>query len=228
MASVKPDATIKEYQAFVKEVYGLPNDRYFSVQDMITNVERFSMRGLKGIRKGDAQKTRINLLISLSWFMSMLNQLHINIEEEVWRRFPYMCSYCAFCPCVCKIKRPEQRQKVSQNPAKRPKTFSEFQKMLAEIYPPAQRTLEHAGVHLAEEIGELSESIMTYRGNHKDEDFDKIILEAADLFSCFVGVFNSLGMDMAKEFSITFSENCHICKKAPCECNFIDITSFKS
>ena len=89
MASVKENTTIKEYQNFVEEVYRLPNDRDFSLWDMISNVERFMMRGLKGIRKGDREKTKTNLLIAFSWFMSIMNQLHIDIEERVWRRFPY-------------------------------------------------------------------------------------------------------------------------------------------
>ena len=99
MVSVKQNTTIKDYQNFVGKVYGLPNDRYFSLWDMITNMERFMMRGLKGIRKKDAIKTKNNLLISFSWFMSIMNQLHIDIEEEVWKRFPYKCSYCVSYPC---------------------------------------------------------------------------------------------------------------------------------
>lgn len=228
MASVKPDTTIKEYQDFVREVYGLPNDRFFSLSDMLSNVERFMMRGLKGIRKGDKEKIRINLLISLSWFTSMMNQLHIDIENETWKRFPYLCSYCAFCPCVCQEKKPEKRQEVIRDESKQPKTLEEFQKMFNEIYPAEKRTIEHAGVHLGEELGEFSEAILTFRGGHKDEDFENLELEAADLFSCYLSVFNSLKMNMAKELSLIFSKNCHICKNAPCTCNFVDITQFKS
>ena len=99
MASVKQYTTIREYQNFVKEVYGLPNDRYFGVWDMISNVERFTMRGLKGIRKRNKEKTKINLLIAFSWFMSTMNRLHVDIENQVWERFPYLCSYCSSCPC---------------------------------------------------------------------------------------------------------------------------------
>ena len=228
MASVKPDTTINEYQDFVKEVYGLSNDRYFSTQDMLANVERFMMRSLKGIRKNDKEKTKFNLLISFSWFMSMMNQFHINIEDEAWKRFPYLCSYCASCPCSCKEKKVEERQKVVVDDNKKPKTFEGFQKMFNEIYPSEKRSVEHAGVHLGEELGEFSEAILTYRGAHKDEDFRQVELEAADLFSCFVGVFSSLGISMAKELSIMFSNNCHVCHNAPCTCNFIDITGFKS
>lgn len=228
MTSVKPNITIKEYQSFIKEVYGLPNDRYFSTQDMATNMERFAMRGLKGIRQGNEEKTKINLLISLSWFMSLMNQLHIDLEKEAWERFPYLCSYCATCPCTCKEKGIKERQKVPIDESKRPKTLKDFQEMFDEIYPAKSRTLEHAGVHLAEEVGELGEAIMTYRGGHQDEDFEQVALEAADLFSCFITVFNSSGMDMAQELSSLFANNCHACKNAPCTCSFMDITGFKS
>ncbi len=228
MASLKRNTTIKEYQNFTKKVYGLSNDRFFSLWDMITNMERFMMRGLKGIRKKDREKTKINLLIAFSWFISIMNQLHVDIESEVWKRFPYLCSYCAVCPCSCSEKKCKKRKKVSINKGKKPKTLEEFQNMLNKIYPAEKRTIEHTGVHLAEEAGEFSEAILTYRGGHEDKDFKNIELEAADLFSCIMGVFNSLGMNVAKELSVMFSNNCHVCKNAPCTCNFKDITNFKS
>jgi len=98
MASVKQNTTIREYQNFVKEVYGLSNDRYFNLWDMVINVERFMMRGLKGIRKGDKEKTKINLLIAFSWFMSMMNRLHIDIENQIWKRFPLSMFLLRFVP----------------------------------------------------------------------------------------------------------------------------------
>jgi len=100
--------------------------------------------------------------------------------------------------------------------------------MLNKIYPFEKRSIEHAGVHLAEELGEFSEAILTYRGECKKGDFERIKLEAADSLSCFIGVFNSLEINIAKELSTMFSNNCHICKNAPCTCNFIDIARFES
>jgi NTP pyrophosphatase (non-canonical NTP hydrolase) len=212
----------------VKEVYGLSNDRYFSLWDMITNMERFVMRGLKGIRKNDQEKIKLNLLIANSWFMSITNQLHIDIEDVVWKRFPYLCSYCASCPCSCKEKKLKRRERIFIDNKKRPKNLTEFQNMFNKIYPAGGRTIEHSGVHLIEEMGEFSEAILTFRGRHEDKDFKNIELEAADLYSCLIGVFNSLNINMAKEISTMFAKNCHVCKNAPCTCNFKNITSFKS
>lgn len=228
MASVKENSTISEYQNFIKDVYGLPNDRHFGTWDMLSNMERFLMRGLKGIRKNNPEKIKINLMISLGWFMSFLNQIHVDIEEETWKRFPYLCSYCASCPCACKEKRVENRQNVAINESRRPKTLANFQKMFEEIYPSTGRTVEHAGIHLAEEMGELSETVLAYRGARDDTDFEQVKLESADLMSCFIGAFNSLKIDLAKELSFDFSDNCHVCHKIPCECSFTDILSFKS
>ncbi|MFH1308530.1 MAG: MazG-like family protein [Patescibacteria group bacterium] len=228
MINVNKNITIRQFQDFINKVYGLSNDRYFSLSDMIVNMERFLMRGLKGIRKRNDQKAKINLLLSLSWFMSIMNRLHIDIEDEVWKRFPYLCSYCGTYPCLCKKEKVEKRRKIIVNNKKKPETLKQFQKMFDDIYPSAARTLEHAGVHLAEELGEFSEAIMTFRGAHKDETFSQVELEAADLFSCLVGVFNSLEEDITNGLVKLYSKNCHVCKKAPCVCNFIDITEFKS
>lgn len=228
MASVKPNTTIKGYQDFVKEVYGINNDRNFNLRDMLSNIERFAMRALKGIRKGDKEKTKINLLISVSWFVSMMNQLHIDLEDAVWNRFPYLCSYCASCPCACKDKKIKKRKRVIIDGSRRPKTFEDFQKMFRKIYPPENRTIEHAGVHLAEEVGELSEAVLAYRGLHEEKDFKNLVLESADLFSCFISVFNSLEVNAIGEISKMFSNNCHVCRNAPCTCNFNNIVNFKS
>jgi len=170
----------------------------------------------------------MNLLLSLSWFTSIMNRLHINLEDEVWNRFPYLCSYCGTYPCLCKKEKIRKRRKVVINNKKRPKTLRQFQKMFDNIYPSAARTLEHAGVHLAEEVGEFSEAIMTFRGAHNIKDFRQVELEAADLFSCLSGVFNSLEADMADGLVKLFPKNCHICKKAPCVCSFNFISNYKS
>ena len=228
MPLVKPDTTIKEYQEFVKDGYGLPDDRYFSANDMMVNIERFLTRGLKGIRKGDLEKTKVNLMISLSWFMSLMNQMHIDVEEEIWKRFPYLCSYCGTCPCSCKAQKIQTRQGVKIDNDKRPKTLKEYQEMFNMIYPAKSRTLAIAGVHLAEEVGELAEKMLAFRGRHEDSDFTHVCIEAADLLSCFLATFNSLDVDLSKELSTIFFDNCHKCHDAPCTCTFTDIANFKS
>lgn len=227
MPSIKYNITIPKYQQFTKDIYGLSNDRYFDTDDMLINIQTFIMRGIKGIRKKDEDQTKLNLLVAQSWFFSLLNQLHINFEEVVWKRFPYACSYCTMCPCSCTKNKVKRRKQIVPDETKRPKTFADFQQMFSTIYSPEKRTLADSGIHLAEELGELSEAIFRYRGLRRSEDFAAVTAETADLFSCLMGVFNSLNVDVAKELSLLFINNCHVCKKAPCECSFDYIKGFK-
>ena len=49
MAGFKKDQTIAEYQQFMREIYSTPDDRFFSIYDLVSQTERFTMRALKGI-----------------------------------------------------------------------------------------------------------------------------------------------------------------------------------
>jgi NTP pyrophosphatase (non-canonical NTP hydrolase) len=223
MASFRKIDTLGDFQKFIRDVYAVPDDQLWSIWDLLAHQQRFAMRALKGIRKGDAEKIRVNLLISFSWLMAIVNRFSMNIEDEAWRRFPYLCSYCGKCPCVCKETKPSSRLKPKINDALRPHSLAEFQAMFAEIYPAPGRMIGDAGIHLAEEMGEVSEAIHNYFGQHRQKQFDAIKLEMADLTSCFFGVANSAGIDVAREFAKMYPNNCHICHEAPCVCSFSEV-----
>ncbi|MBI3638331.1 hypothetical protein HY227_01140 [Candidatus Wolfebacteria bacterium] len=228
MPSFKKNQSISKFQKFVGDVYGLPDDRLYSVWDLLIQVQRFTMRACKGIRKDDLEKLKSNLIISLSWFMGIANRFHINIEDELWRRFPAICSYCGGRPCKCKKIKPSKRKKIKIKNSLKPKTLAGFQRMFEEIYPPREKTITEAGVHLAEETGEISEAIHNYLGQHKEKQFKEIGVEMADFLSCVFSVASCAGIDIASELHKTYRLNCHICHKAPCICSFGSIIRIKT
>lgn len=228
MSLINENSSLADYQRLAEKVYGVANRRHFTMDGMLTNVQRFLMRGLKGIRKGDSDKIKLNTRIALSWFMSILNQLQIDIETAVWNRFPYLCSYCGNCPCVCKPMKGDRITNLRIDESLRPKTFRGFQKMFAEIYPQTSHTLEHSGLHLAEELGEFSEAFLKFRSTHTDADFNEIVIEGADLISCFMGLFNSLNFDISKELEVSFKDGCPSCHSVPCKCEYNFVMNFKS
>lgn len=228
MASFKKNQSLKDFQAFIGEVYGLPDDRIYSLWDLLTQQQRFTMRALKGIRKGDKRKLSLNLIISISWLAAIANRLHINLDDEVWHRFPNLCSYCGQKPCVCKKQKIKQRVRFKRMFAARPGTLAGYQKMFAGIYPPESRTLPDAGVHLAEEMGEVSEAIHNFLGLHLEKQFKEVKLEIADFISCAFGVANSAGIDLVKELSEAYKTNCHVCHQAPCECRFAKVAALST
>ncbi len=228
MASFNQTGSLTDLQNLINEIYSIPDDRLYSVWDLLSNQERFTMRALKGIRKREAFRLKINLLISISWFLAIMNRFHIDIETGVWKRFPYLCSYCGKCPCVCKKNKLKKRVLIKRIIAKKPGSLTGVEEMFSKIYPSEQRTLDQAGIHLAEELGELSEAIHQFLGEHKAKHFLSLIKEAADFFSCAIGVANSAKLNLAREFARLYYNNCHVCHKAPCTCNFSLVAKFKS
>ena len=228
MIGFLPKGSLSSFQEVNEQIYGLPNDRLFSVSDLISNTERFTMRALKGIRKNDMEKLKKNLMIALSFATAVANRFHIDIEEITWKRFPGKCSYCGKAPCVCKKIKPSKRVKIIRESSKKPSTLAEFQAMFNHIYPSDARTLSDVGVHLAEEMGELSEAAHFYLGDHSSQLFKETREELADYVSCFFGVANSADIDVAKTLYEMFDNGCHVCHKAPCVCSFSHIVRFRS
>ncbi len=228
MAKFIKSQSLAEFQKLIGEIYSLPDDRLYSIWDLLTQQQRFAMRTVKGIRKNDINKLKLNLLISLSWLMAIANRLHIDAENEVWKRFPMICSYCGERPCQCKKTKPTKRKKLKLAHSLRPKNISGFQKMFDLIYPKSERTVSDAGIHFAEEVGEVSETIHNYLGQHKEKQFEEIKFEVADLISCIFGIANSAGINVAEELEKMFSNNCHVCHKIPCICNFTEVRNLRT
>jgi len=220
--------SIPQFQNLIYELYASPDDRLFSIHDMVSNQIRFTMRAIKGIRKSDKVKLRKNLLIAFSWLAAIANRLHIDLDKVIWHRFPYLCSYCGQKPCVCKKNKIKERVKIIGRNAIKPGTMTGFQKMFTQIYPPASRTLTDAGVHLAEETGEVDETIHIYLGEHQNNQFLKIENEIADWISCMFGAANSAGINIGNELEKHYSNNCHACHNVPCTCNFSFVAKYKS
>lgn len=222
------EQSIKDLQEFTNEVYGVPDDRQYSLGDLLNQTQRFAMRTLKGIRKDNPKKTILNLTISITWALAVANRLHIDLEEQIWERFPMLCSYCGKKPCLCKKIKSDKRLKVKINNSLRPKTLSAFQHMFKEIYPDQDRTLVDAGIHFAEEMGEVSEAVRNYMGQHLQKQFEEVELELADFLSCAFGIANSLNIDLGQEFAEMFDHNCHVCRNLPCSCSFTTVATIKT
>ena len=228
MAQFLKSQSLEDFQEFIRLVYSLPDDRFYSLWDLLTHVHRFAMRALKGIRKDDQQKLQLNLLVAFSWLMAVANRLHIDIEKEVWQRFSARCPYCGKAPCSCKKIKSHPVAMLSKVKVKPVTRLSDFQFMFEKIYPPARRTLADAGVHLAEETGEISEAVHHFLGEHLLKQFDAVILEIADCVSCIFGVANSAKIDVVVELEKLFHNNCHACHQIPCTCTFSEVATLKT
>jgi len=219
MAKFLQTDSLADFQKLTDVLYTAPDDKLFSLFDLVSILARYSMRTIKGIRKGDMVLTKDSLLKALSWLMTVANRLKIDLDQALWKRFPGVCSYCGDAPCVCQERHVKKRVKIREEHGKKPRTLEATQSKMAEIYPRASRTLEHAGIHLAEEMGEVSEAIRRHYSAPEEKHFASIKSELADYLSCLYNIANSADINVAEELAHRYHNNCYDCHTVPCSCD---------
>jgi NTP pyrophosphatase (non-canonical NTP hydrolase) len=222
---IDSNSSLEDFQARNDAVYRQVNDRHYSAERMFARLHRHITHVLKAVRKGEQEKRpeayehiMYHLCMAFSWSLSMLNRYHINLADDMWRRFPGVCPYCGEAPCCCK-KRPKDRQKlVGKTRGQQPISFRDWQKMFAEVYP---NIVLVSAIHLAEEAGEVNEALHAHSATHQDDNFWKIVEELVDVVTNIFGVANCLKLDLAAGMAAYFSDGCPRCKKPVCECGFV-------
>ncbi len=221
MAKFAHTDSIADLQKFIADVYGESGDKHFSLFELVAQQERFSMRILKRIRRRDMDELASDLAVALSWAIAAANRLHVDVGDALWKRFPGVCSYCGKRPCACTTRHLTGRAHISPaKGVKKPQTLERTQLELGEIYPKDKRTIESAGMLLAEEMGEFSEAINRYYLSHQTSEFEKVCKELADYVSCIFDVANSANISLADVFAKLYNKNCHLCHNIPCTCDF--------
>lgn len=173
----------------------------------------------KCVRKDKTENLPFYLCMSLSWSFALANNLGINLENELWNRFPGVCPYCGQIPCTesCHKTTRALERKDALLPSNSG-SFRDLQEMLRRIYP-HNTALTSAG-HGLEEIAEVGQAIDHWTGTHKNEHFEKIALELADVITHICAVASCIEIDLTNEMGKTFEFGCCKCHKTPCICGF--------
>ncbi len=222
---IDSDSSLIEVQNHNDTVYREVNDRHYSAEKMFARLHRHITHILKAVRKHEWEKREeayenimYHLCMAFSWSLAMLNRYHINLSDDMWRRFPGVCPYCLEAPCACK-QRPTERQKlVGKTRGKQPVSLRDWQEMFARVYP---NVVLVSAIHLAEEAGEVNEALQAHSATHRDDCFWKIIEELVDAITNIFSVANCLRLDLAAGMAEYFSDGCPRCQRSPCECGYV-------
>lgn len=92
-------------------------------------------------------------------------------------------------------------------------SIREFQHLMAQLYlqRDRERGMERTFMWLVEEVGELSDSILS--GDRK-----QIEEEMCDVFAWLASLCNVLDLDLESITSRKYTEVCPRCSKSPCAC----------
>jgi NTP pyrophosphatase (non-canonical NTP hydrolase) len=92
-------------------------------------------------------------------------------------------------------------------------SIREFQQLMAQIYlqRDRERGVERTFMWLVEEVGELSDSILSDDREHIEE-------EMCDVFAWLASLCNVLDIDLEDIASKKYAKVCPRCLRSPCEC----------
>ena len=205
------------FQELNRRIYLQQNDRNYPTTYMVSRLHRYATRILKAVRKDDVGKTPYHLSMAFSWSTALANRYHVDLGEEMWKRFPGVCPYCTDAPCSCK-ERLDRRSRIEDITGQKPETMVEFQMMFRRIYP--ANTIRDSAMHLAEEVGELDEAIEHYAGTHQGNLFEEIVIELVDEITNICAVASCLNVDLAFAMEQNFAHGCPKCVGTPCTCGY--------
>lgn len=207
--------TIKDILTKNSQIYAIPDDRLYSVLDLLYYNQHFFFKYQKS-----AQKAKIDidaLIVSLEWFLALINRYHLDLEAASWKRYPFKCPFCMDIPCSCQTDA-KIAQKTGRPPIGKPATINDWQKMLEKIYPADNIDDLHRD-HLSC-CDDLNHRIRLFMSEKEKCHFENIERLSADYFIAYLRLANVLKIDLAKEINQLFKRGCYVCHQSPCICNF--------
>lgn len=205
-----------------EDIYGKQNRKNYSEPwRIIFRIMAYLGMVHKTVRREKTLTLSHHLCMGFSWSLALANNLQIDLETEVWKKFPGVCPYCGLLPCSpsCNTKeRPADRIHGIAIQESQQKTFRELQTMLREIYP--NNVAKSSAGHMLEELCEVAQAIDHWKGRHEDQLFQRIVTESVDVLTHLCAVASCNDLDLAEDMGKIFGNGCPRCRHLECDCQF--------
>jgi len=209
----------------MQEIYGVPDDRLYEVEDLLYYGEKFIWRYIKLLQSKDQEGVVESSVVAVAWFLALMNRYHFDLEKLVWKRYSYKCPFCMDIPCSCGGKEGPpageagiKGKKTGRPSSRRPNNLAEWQEVIKKIYPEGELT--ELNFRLLYQIHNLDHSFRKFLREKKVGYFEEIETQSADYLVLLLRIFNVLKIDLGKKFGEMFKDGCYVCHKTPCECNY--------
>ncbi len=187
--------------------------------------------------------TETFLAKSLGWWLALCGKIGVpNVEEMLWRKFPFVCSYCKENPhSAMKCRRQALgtdeidwkalKEIGDKNIENKPSALKEWQEMFAHLYAndDSSEVLKIFG-RLQQELGEMAEAVRLIPVSRA-----YFMNEAVDVFAWIMRLANfeemnrresaTIGVTLERAMWDEYPGSCKYCKSKPCKCPPILTTS---
>jgi NTP pyrophosphatase (non-canonical NTP hydrolase) len=199
--------SLGEFQRYLASIYSPVNEDRFGpglvdgLSGMWLRVMSHAGEVARAVRKEEHDLLLRELPQLFCWYSTFCTKLCIDLEDVVWRFFPYICSTCYAEPCGCgPHKESESKPRPQKDPhllayhqrenlKRRPTTLDAYVQMFEDIYGAHDQSTHVEGVflHLTEELGEVAKHIprvIQFEGHAQRELINgELASELADVFS---------------------------------------------
>ena len=91
---------IGEFQKLIREIYLARDARRGADRTFLWLLEEVGEL-TRAYRRGDHQEVGQEMADVIAWLASVANLLDIDLEAELLKKYPAVCSSCASVPCTC-------------------------------------------------------------------------------------------------------------------------------
>ena len=210
--------TINELIKLNLKIYGVIDDRLYSVDDLLYYSQKYMLRFIDQTENKKNKQAKIDLIAALFWYIALLCRFHIDIEKELWKHYSFKCPRCLDIPCSCENIDTSKRKKTGRPSSRRPKNLTDWQQMIKKIYPVEE--MPDISNKLIKCLDKLSFYFRNYIKKPNDKNFKELKYRTTDYFVLFFESFNLVNVDMEQQIMKMFENGCYVCHKTPCICNY--------
>ena len=212
--------TINDLLKNNQAIYSIPDDRFYCVDDLLHNLNKFLLLYLKSIDQDNRRCQIFNLNIAFAWYLALTNRFHLDIENLIWRRYSYKCPFCLDIPCGCKNNQINKGKKTGRPSSRKPIMLAEWQNLVKKIYP--NQNIAQTISLLISNYQKMSDTFRIFMREKRKSQFREIETCMSDYFVLFMRVYNHYNDDIASSYKMMFKDGCYVCHQVPCECNYFE------
>jgi len=168
------EASLNDWQHRFQEIYGEKNQNR-RPENIWAQVTENLSKVAENLRRFKYAAAFQSLCHVLCWVCAFVNRTEKNLEDLVWKKYPFVCPYCLRVPCSCgavRVKLEEAHTHVKETfiqeevnrryaekfKEQRPSKLDDWVLMYAKLYGNTTYSMPvyQIGFHLMEEDGEVS------------------------------------------------------------------------
>lgn len=235
MKNIEPKpSSVKEIQSYLASVYDEVNERH-SMEYVFSYLYRNAAYLSRVI--GEKGEPKNNFVKTYSWLFALSSKLNIDLEDCFLQKYPDVCPYCLYKPCVCiktgkkpvsyipewKASEEIQMQYRVTRSANPKLEIDKAVERVNDLYPGNKHIWNAAGptfqfFRVLEELGEVHEAYTGFvKGTRKKENIGE---ELADVFAWLLSTWGIVypSLSLNDEFIGYYYEGCPVCNNSRCEC----------